>query len=334
MRPIARRAMNSNRRKVLQWTAGAAASLWQPSRPWAQTYPTRPLRWIIGFPAGGAADVVSRILATWLSDRLGQSVIVENRPGAGTNVATHALLQLPPDGHTLLLIGSSTVVNALLHEGLRSRLLRDIVPVAGLTASAFAILANSAVPLANLADLIAYAKATPGALRVGSYGIGTQSHLAAELLKLRTGIDVTHVPYRGGAPLISDLLGKHIDAGFDTVANALSHIRSGALRALAVTTSARLIDTLPEIPAVAETVPGYEATVWTGIGVRSGTPPEIVERLHRELNAGLTDPAIKARIEDLAITPTLYSPEKFAAFWAAETDRTLTLIQALNIQLE
>jgi tripartite-type tricarboxylate transporter receptor subunit TctC len=233
-----------------------------------------------------------------------------------------------------LLIGSSTVVNGLLQESLRPRLLRDIVPVAGLTASAFVILMSAGAPQTNLADLIAYAKANPGKLRVGSYGIGTQSHLATELLKQKTGIDVTHVPFRGGAPLITNLIGKHIDVGFDTVGNALSHIRSGTLRALAVTTSTRLIDALPDIPTAAETVPGYEAIVWTGIAVRNGTPSDIVERLNSEFNVGLEAPNIRSRIENLAITPAAFSPKDFAAFWASEIETTLNLIRTLNIRLE
>ncbi len=323
--------MNLRRRNFLQWTGGMAVLMTTPQFLRAQTYPTHPVRLILGFPPGGAADVVARIMATWLSHRFGQQVIVENKPGAGSNLATRAVLSTPPDGYTLLLIGSSTIVNALLQQ---PALLHDVVPAASLTVSAFVIAVHAASPAATLADLIAFAKRNPRKLRVGSYGVGTQSHLAFHLFANDAKIDVVHVPYRGGAPLMTGLLGQHIDVAFDTVANSLPHIKSGALRALAVTTPNRLNQALPEVPAATETVPGYDAVAWTGLGVRKGTPPEIVERLNREVNAGLADPAISARLAGLATDSMPYSVDKFGVFWSTEIRRTRTLIPHSGIKLE
>jgi tripartite-type tricarboxylate transporter receptor subunit TctC len=325
--------MKLPRREFLRWS-GSALALMAASPLRADTYPTRPLRWIVGFSAGGTADITARLFSVWLSSRLGQQVVVENKPGAGTNVATRAALDLPPDGYTLLLIGSSTVVNALLHERNQPTILQEIVPVAGITVSAFVIVVNSSARETTLAELIAFAKANPGKLRMGSYGIGTQSHLAAHLFNRSAGIDAVHVPYRGGAPLVSDLLGQHIQVAFDTVASSLPHIQSGALRALAVTTAERLDPALPDVPAAAEIVPGYEAVAWVGLGIRKGTPLEVVERLNHEVSAGLADPMIAARLADLSISPTRYGLDEFGAFWSAEVQRTLELIQKTGLKLE
>jgi tripartite-type tricarboxylate transporter receptor subunit TctC len=321
-----------NRRRLLEGLALAATALTRPSRAQATDYPSRPLRWIVGFPAGGAADIIARIIAAQMSDQLRQQVVVENRPGAGTSLAASALLSTAPDGYTMLMLGSSTIVHALLHGDGKSSILQHIVPVAGLTTTAFVVAVHGSAPYATLAGLIEDAKANPGRLRIGSYGVGTQSQLAAQAFSQATGIDVVHVPYRGGAPLVADLLGRHIHVAFDTVASSLPHLKDGNLRALAVTRADRL-KILPDIPAVAETLPGYEMAVWTGIGVATGTPSAIVQRLSREVRTALTDTGIRKRLADLAIDPLPYDLDEFSAFWSAETDRTRGLIQKTGIML-
>lgn len=326
--------MNMRRRGFLRWTGGALALLAKPSRAWPQDYPTRSLRWLVGFPAGGAADIIARLIAEPLAARLGQQVVVENKPGAGTTLSVQTLLNAPPDGYTLLLIGSSTLLNALLQKNGQSTLLDEIEPVAGLAVSAFAIVVNASLPVTTLAGLIEFAKANPGELRVASYGIGTQSHLAVELFAKRLGIEVVHVPYRGGAPMIKDLLGRQIQAAFDTTASALPHVRSGALRALAVTTPGRLQEVLPDVPAVAEIVPGYEVVVWTGIGVRKGTASHVLEKLNTEINAVLATQEVGQRFAAFAITPTPYGLAEVRSFWTAEIDRMLRLMPSLGMRLE
>jgi tripartite-type tricarboxylate transporter receptor subunit TctC len=324
--------MNLRRRAFLQ-SAGGAAALLATSRSFAQIYPSRPLRLIVGFAPGGAADIVARIVASSLSHRLGQQVMVENRSGAGSHVATRAVLEAPLDGYTLLLTGSSTIVNALLQERHHSAILQELVPVAGLTASAFVILANPSVPERTLGDLIAFAKANPGKLRMGSYGVGTQSHVAARLFSQRAGIDTLHIPYRGGAPLVGDLLGGHIQVGFDSVSSALPHINSGALRALAVTAATRLA-ALPDVPTARETLPGFEVVAWIGLGVRKGTPLEIIERLNREVNGALADPEVDARLSDLAISSIPCDLNGCQELWKSDISRALELIQETGLSLE
>lgn len=321
------------RRQFLQLTGAATASAALPKLAWALDYPTRPVRWIIGFPPGGGADIVARIIAQWLSERLGQQVIVENKPGAGTNIATQTVVNSPPDGYTLLWVGTSNAVNATLYENLPFNFLRDIAPVAGLVAYPLVMEVNSSAQAVTVAEFIAYAKANPGKISVASFGIGSSSHLAGELFKATTGVNLVHVPYRGGAPMVSDLLGGHVQAAFDVVANSLPHIRSGALRALAVTTTTRL-EVLPDVPTVGETVPSYEVVAWTGVGVPNGTPPAVIEKLNQEINAGLANPRIKARLAELTITPTVFTPATFGAYLAAETEKWAKVIRAANIKPE
>jgi tripartite-type tricarboxylate transporter receptor subunit TctC len=321
------------RRNFLHLALGAAAlpALSQIAR--AQAYPTRPVRWVIGFPAGGGADIVARIMARWLSERLGQQVIIENKPGAGMIIATQTVVNSPPDGYTLLWVGTSNAVNATLYENLPFNFLRDIAPVAGLVVYPLVLEVNPSVGLKTVAEFVAYAKANPGKVSLASFGVGTSSHMAGELLKSMTGINVVHVPYRGGAPMVNDLLGGQVQAAVDVVANSLPHIRSGALRALAVTTTTRL-EALPDVPTVDETVPGYEALTWTGIGVPRGTPTAIIEKLNRETNAGLADQRIKARLAELTIIPTIFSPAEFGGYWTAETEKWGKVIRAANIKPE
>jgi len=298
--------MELPRRRFLHLATGAAASPAVSRIASALDYPTRPIHWIIGFPPGGGADIVARIMGAWLSEHLGQQVIIENKPGAATNVATEAVINSPRDGHTLLWAGTSNAINATLYGALPFDFLRDIAPVAGIALYPMVFEVHPSVPAKSISELIALAKANPGKITLASYGTGTISHVASELFKARAGINMIHVPYRGGAPMVSDLIGGQVQAALDVVAASLPHIRSGAARALAVTTADRL-EMLPEVPTVAETLPGYEAAVFTGVGVPTGTPEVIIDRLNHEINAGLNDRFIKARLAELALTPLVVS---------------------------
>jgi tripartite-type tricarboxylate transporter receptor subunit TctC len=281
-------AMYLVRRRFLRLAAGAAALPAASRFAWAQTYPTRPVRLIVGFPAGGGADIVARILGRWLSERLGQEFIIENKPGANTSIAAQTVVNAPPDGYTLLWCGISNAINASFYDNLPLNFAKDIAPVSGVVVYPLVLEVHPSVPAKNVADFIALAKTNPGKINLASYGTGSVSHLAAELFKMRTGINLVHVPFRGAAPMLTDLLGGQVQAAIDTVAASLPHIRSGALRALAVTTAARLA-ALPDVPTVGETLADYEVVAWTGIGAPKGTPPAIVEKLNREINSGLTD---------------------------------------------
>jgi tripartite-type tricarboxylate transporter receptor subunit TctC len=302
-------------------------------KAWAVDYPTRPIHWIIGFPPGGGSDIVARIMGGWLSERLGQQIIIENKPGAGTNIAAQAVINSPPDGYTLLWAGISNVINTALYEKLPFDFLRDIAPVAGMVVYPMVFEVNPSVPVKNISELIAYAKANPGKVTLASYGTGSISQVAGELFKSAAGITMIHVPYRGGAPMVADLIGGQVQAALDVVAGSLAHIRSGAVRPLAVTTASRL-DILPDIPTVAETLPGYEAAAFTGVGVPAGTPEPIIARLNREINAGLNDPGIKARLADLTVTPLILSPAEFGAYMGAETEKWGKVIRSANIKAE
>jgi len=325
--------MNTPRRHFLQMAASFGALPAVPRAAWALDYPTRPIHWIIGFPPGGGADIVARIMGSFLSERLGQQIIIENKPGAGTNIATQAVINSPPDGYTLLWAGISNVINATLYGTLPFDFLKDIAPIAGMVVYPMVFEVNPSVPAKNIPELIAYAKANPGKVTLASYGTGTISQVAGELFKSRAGISMVHVPYRGGAPMVADLMGGQVQAALDVVAGSLPHIRSGAVRALAVTTAKRL-DILPDIPTVAETLPGYEASAFTGVGVPTGTPDAIIARLNHEINAGLNDPGIKARLADLSVTPLVLTPAEFGAYMTAETEKWGKVIRMANIKAE
>jgi tripartite-type tricarboxylate transporter receptor subunit TctC len=299
----------------------------------AQSYPARPVRMMVGFPAGGAGDLVARIVAQWLSERLSQPVFVENKPGATTNIATQAVINAPPDGYTLLYITAANATNATLYEALPFNFLRDIVPVAGLVEFTLVLEVNAAMPVRSVAEFVAYAKARPGKINMASFGVGTTSHLSGELLKLTTGIDTVHVPYRGGAPMVTDLISGQVQAAFDALPASLPHIRAGTLRPLAVTTAMRSAS-LPDIPTIGDTIPGYEASGWAGIGVPRGTPQEIVEKLYRAASAGLANPAIRARLVDLGSTPIPLGPEAFGAFLAAETEKWAKVVKFAGAKAE
>ena len=321
------------RRDFLHLAGATAVTSAAPRFASALDYPNRPIHWIIGFPPGGGADIVSRIMARWLSERFGQQVVVENKPGAGTNIATEAVVHAPPDGYTMLWAGISNAINAMLYPGLAFDFLRDIAPVSGIVIFPLVVEAHPSVPAKSIAELVALAKSNPGKITLASYGTGTISHVAGELFKAKVGIEMVHVPYRGGAPMVNDLLGGQVQVGIDVVAASLPHIRSGALRALAVTTAARL-EALPDVATVPETVPGFEAAAWTGVGVPRGTPEAIVRLLNREINAGLMDPAIKARLTELTVTPLVLSPAEFGAYMSTETEKWTKVIKVAGIKAE
>ena len=299
----------------------------------AQDYPTRPIRWIVPYPPGGATDITARIMAAWLSERLGQQVIIENKPGAGNNIGTETAINSPPDGYTLLLVNPANAINATLYPKLSFEFLRDVAPVGGIMRVPNVMEVNPQVPAKTVAEFIAYAKANPGKINWATSGNGTSVHLSGELFKMMTGVQLTHIPYKGSAPALTDLLAGTVDVIFDNMPPSLPHIRAGKLRALAVTTNVRS-DALPDVPTVGETVPGYEASAFFGMGVPKGTPPAIIDRLNKEINAGLADPKIKARLAELGGMLTPGSPEDFGKLVAGETDKWAKVIKTGGVALE
>ena len=291
----------------------------------AQAYPARHVRWVVGFVPGGASDPVARIMGQWLSERLGQPFVIENKPGAGSN-ATQSVIASPPDGYTLLMVPTASAINATFYDNLRFNFLRDIAPVAALVRIPNVIVVNPALPVQNLAEFIAYAKTNPGKINVGSAGTGTANHMAGELFKAMTGINLVHVPYRGGAAAITDLLAGQVQVIFDLVPNSIEHIKSGSLRALAVTTATRS-EALPDVPVASDTVPGYEASAWFGLGAPRGTPAPIIAMLNREVNAGLENVGVRARLADAGTTPFVLSPAEFGAHIAAETEKWAKVVK-------
>jgi len=308
------------RRRFLH-LATAAAALPSVSRmATAQTYPTRPVRLIIGYPPGGSADITARLLGQWLSERLGQPFVIESRPGASTNIATEAVARAPPDGYTLLLVAPANAINATLYEKLNFNFISDIAPVAGIIRFPNVMVVNPSVPAKTVPEFIAYAKANPGRLNMASSGNGSTIHVSGELFKMMTGVNMVHVPYRGGAPALTDMISGQVQVMFDNVPTSIEFIRAGKLRALAVTTATRS-EVLPDLPTVADFVPGYEASAWYGVGVPKGTPDDIIDKLNKEINAILAEPKAKARLADLGASLLAGSPADFGKLVADETEK-------------
>jgi tripartite-type tricarboxylate transporter receptor subunit TctC len=324
--------MKIPRRTFLHLAASATALPLVPRITMAEAYPARPVHWVVTSAAGGTGDIFSRLIAQRLSDRLGQPFIIDNRPGAGVNIGTEAVLRAPADGYTLLVINKGNVTSAMLYDNLNFDFIRDIEPVAGISSGPLVMLVNPAVPATTVPEFIAYAKNNSAGINMATVGNGSDPHLAGELFKLMTGINMTPVTYRGGALALTDLLGGRVQVFFSNLPVA-EFVKTGKLRALAVTTSARSRD-LPEIPAIADFVPGYEANVWFGLGVRKNTPAEIVEKLNTEVNSAITDPKIKQGLGDLNALPMSMTPAEFGKFIADETEKWRKVIRTANIKPE
>jgi tripartite-type tricarboxylate transporter receptor subunit TctC len=321
------------RRQFLQLATGTAALPALPRVARAQAWPTRPVRIVVGFAAGGQNDVVARLMGQWLSERLGQQFIVDNRPGAGGNIGTDAVVRAPADGHTLLLIAPSNTINVTLYDKLNLDFVRDIAPVATLTRGAQVMVVNPSFPARTVPEFIAYARANPGKINMASGGVGTGQHLTGELFKMMTGIDMVHVPYRGGAPAITDLIAGQVQVMFTSPPGMIEHIKTGKLRALAVTTATRL-EALPDLPPVGDFVPGFDVTSWFGIGAPMNTPIEVVDKLNKEFNAALADPGIKARLSDMGATPLVGSPAEFAKLIADEIEKWGKVVKFAGIKAQ
>jgi tripartite-type tricarboxylate transporter receptor subunit TctC len=325
--------MKLPRRQFLHLAASAAALPVVSRIASAQTYPARPVRWIVPYPPGGATDIIARLVGQFISERLGQPFVIENKPGAGANLGTEIVVKSPPDGYTLLFVSTANAINASLYPNLSFNFNRDIAPVAGLTRLPIVLVVNPSVPVKTIAQFIAYAKANPGKINCASAGIGTSLHLAAELFKSMTGVDLTHVPYRGSSPALTDLMGGQVQAMFDNLFTSLDHINTGKLRALGVATAERL-QVLKDVPTVAETVPGYEATSVFGVGVPAGTRIEIIETLNWEVNAALAEPRIRGRLLELTAIPMPSTAAAFRAEMVATTEKWGRVIRVANIKAE
>ena len=319
------------RRHFLRLAAGAVAFPAVTRVARAQAYPTRPVTVIVPFAAGGATDIFGRLMGQWLSERLGQQFVIENRPGAGTNIGTAVVVKAPPDGYTLLLAGPPAAINATLYDNLTFNFIRDIMPVAGIIRAPLVLVVNPAVPATTVPELIAYAKANPGKISFASSGTGTTPHLSGELLKRMASIELVHVPYRGDAPALTDLLGGHVQMYFAGVAPSIEYIRTGKLRVLAVTT-ATPSEALPGIPTVADFVPGFDVSSWFGICAPKNTPVDIVDKLNKEINAGLADPKLKRRFAEVAGTSLAGSPADFGKLIVDDTEKWGKVIRAANIK--
>jgi tripartite-type tricarboxylate transporter receptor subunit TctC len=323
--------MKLPRRKFLCLAAGAAALPATSRVALTLDYPTRPVHLLVGFAAGGPADISARLIGRWLSERLGQSFIIENKPGAGGNLATEIVVRAPPDGYTLLLVGSNNAYNVTLYDNLRFDFSRDIAPVGGVSREGGVMVVNPSVPAKTVPEFIAYANANPGKIHMGSGGVGTPAHLYGELFKKMTGVDFLHVTYRGGAPTVIDLLAGQVQVFFGPVSVSIAHIRSGKLRPLAVTSAARM-EVLPDVPPMNDFVPGYEASTWAGIGAPKDTPAEIIDRLNKEINAGLADPTLRTRLADFGAEPFVTSPAGFREFIVEYTEKWAKVIRAAGIK--
>ena len=322
-----------HRRQFLHLAAGAAALPAVSRIARAQAYPTRPVRIIVPFAPAGSTDIVARLMGQWLSERLGQQFVIENRPGGGGNIGTEAVVRASPDGYTLLLVGGGNAINATLYDKLNFNFIRDIAPVAGIERHPYVMVVHPSAPAKTVPEFIAYAKTNPGKLAMASAGIGAPSHLFGELFKMMAGVDMVHVPYRSAGPALTDLLGGQVQVMFPTTVSSIEYIRAGRLRALAVTTATRS-DALPDIPTVGEFVAGYEASAWLGIGAPKATPVEIVDKLNKEINAALADPKLEAKLADLGGTALAGSPADFGKLIADDTEKWGKVVRAANIKAD
>jgi tripartite-type tricarboxylate transporter receptor subunit TctC len=325
--------MKLPRRQFLRLAAGAVALPALSRLASAQTYPSRPVHLIVGYAPGGGTDIAARLIGQWLSERLGQPFVIENRSGAGGNIGTETAVHAPPDGYTLLLVSLANATNATLYDKLNYNFIRDIAPVAGIIRVPNVMEVNPAVPVKTVPEFISYAKANPGKVNMASAGNGSPPHVAGELFKMMAGVNMQHVPYRGGGAALADLLGGQVQVTFESTSSSIEYIRSGRLRALAVTTSTRS-EALPDIPTLSDFVPGYEASSWYGIGAPKNTPADIIDKLNKEINAGLADPMIKARFADLGGMALSGSPADFGKLIAGETQKWSKVIRAANITVE
>jgi tripartite-type tricarboxylate transporter receptor subunit TctC len=322
-----------HRRQFLQLAAGAAALPSVSRIAWAQSYPTRPVRVIVPFAPAGGADIVARLMGQWLTEQLEQPFIVENRPGAGGNIGTEATVKSPADGYTLLLVAAPNAINATLYANLNFNFIRDIAPVGCVTRESNIMVLHPSVPAKTVPEFIAYAKANPGRINMASAGNGSAPHVSGELFKMMTGVDMSHVPYRGAGPALTDLLGGQVQTMFPSMSSSIEYVRVGKLRALAVTTMTRS-EALPDIPTVSEFVPGYEASAFYGLGAPKNTPAEIIDRLNKKINAGLADSKLKARFADLGSTVLALSPADFGKLIAEETEKWGKVVRAANIKAD
>jgi tripartite-type tricarboxylate transporter receptor subunit TctC len=322
-----------HRRNFLCLAAGAAALPAASRAAWAQSYPSRPVRWIVGFTPGGGNDIVARLMGQWLSERLGQPVVIENRPGAATNIATETVVRASPDGYTLLFVSTSSAINATLDEKLNFNFIRDIAPVAGIIRIPNVMVVNPSIPAKTIPEFIAYAKSNAGKVNMASPGVGTSIHLSGELFKLMTGIDMVHVPYKGSAPALTDLLGGQVQVMFGTMPSLIEYIRIGKLRALAVTAATRS-QALPEVPTVGEFVPGYEVSTWYGAGAPIRTPAQVIDKINKEINAGLADPELKTQLGGLDGTALPGPPADFGKLITDETEKWAKVVKFAGIKAE
>jgi tripartite-type tricarboxylate transporter receptor subunit TctC len=327
--------MSLLRRNFLRLAALTATFPVLPSRlAWGTPeYPTRPVRLVVGFPAGGGNDIIARLMGRSLSERLGQQFVIENRPGAGTNIATEAVVRARPDGYSILLIGAPNSISATLYKNLSFDFIKDIMPVASIAREPYAMVVNPSVPAKTIPEFIAFAKANPGKLNMASAGIGSGTHVSGELFKIMAGVNLVHVPYRGASPAMTDLLGGQVQVFFSTMPACIQNVRAGSLRALAVTAAQRS-DALPDIPTVGEFLSGYEASGWYGIGAPKNTPVEIVEKLHKEINAALAEPALIAQLGEQGATVFANSPPDFGRFIADETAKWGNVVRAANLHAD
>ena len=323
----------TSRRAAISLIAMSFLAIFSNISAFAQDYPTRPVKWVVPYPPGGATDIIARLVGQRLSERLNQQFVIENKPGAGNNVGTESVVNADPDGYTILLVNPANGINASLYAKMNYNFIRDIAPVAGITRSPNVMVVPADFPAKTVADFIAYAKANPGKINMASSGNGTSVHLSGELFRSMTGIDMVHVPYKGAAPALTDMLGGRVQVIFDNLPSAIQHIRAGTLRALAVTTDTRSPQ-LPDVPTVADTVKGYEASAWFGMGAPKNAPKPIIDRLNKEVNAILAEPAMKQRLDELGGVPLIGTPEDFGKIIQSETDKWAKVVEFAKIKID